>query len=278
MNASVVLSLPYRRVGAGRGMAWWGQGWRSFMHAPLAWLGMSAALLVGAMILQVLPLGGALAQWLTMPLFTLGAVFASVLRRRWLRARSITPQGLAVEADNDGALGDSSRQWSTRIGALLLASLLVLLCMGMLLLVFGVLMAAVLGISLLKLQTVAHLMASSPEAAFASVGLGAGTLLVAVLLILATLFFASVAFWFVGTLVALGGLSAWAAVRLSVRAALANVGALLVFSLLLIPFSIAAMIPMGLGLLVLLPVISGASYASYDDVFGSASQPSPGQP
>ena len=269
MNPSMAISLPYRRVGAARGAAWWGQGWRSFLRAPWAWVGLSLALLLGSMLLHMLPLGGAVAQWLAMPLFTLGAVFASVLRRRWLRARSITPDGLAAEADNEGALGESTQKWGSRVGPLLLASLFVLLAVGVLLLVVGLSLAAVFGVGLLRLEGIGHMMEASPGAVLAGVGMGAGAMLAAALLVLLALFVCSVAFWFVGTLVALGGIGPWAAVGLSIRAALANLGALLVFSLLLIPFTILAMIPMGLGMLVLLPVISGASYASYEDVFGT---------
>ncbi len=263
---------PFRHVPASRGIAWWGQGWRSFLRAPWAWVGLSLALLLGSMLLHLLPLGGAVAQWLAMPLFTLGAVFASVLRRRWLRARAITPEGLAAEADNEGALGESSQQWGTRIGPLLLASLFVLLAVGVLVLVIGLALAGLFGVGLLRLEAIGHMMEASPGAVMAGVGMGAGALLAAGLLVLLALFLCSVAFWFVGTLVALGGVAPWTAVGLSVRAALANLGALLVFSVLLIPFTILAMIPMGLGMLVLLPVISGASYASYDDVFGAAPQ------
>ncbi len=270
------MDLPYRCVPASRGLAWWGQGWRSFLRAPWAWVGLSVLLLVGSMLLHLLPLlGGLVAQWLAMPLFTLGAVFASVLRRRWQRARSITPEGLAAEADNEGALGESSQQWGARIGPLLLASLLVLIAAGALVLLLGLLLAALFGVGLLRLESIGHMMAASPAAVLAGVGMGAGALLLAALVVLLALFVCSVAFWFVGTLVALGGVAPWDAVRLSVRAAFANLGALVVFSILLIPFSVLAMIPMGLGLLVLLPVISGASYASYDDVF-AAGAPSPG--
>ena len=264
--------LPFRHVPASRGIAWWGQGWRSFLRAPWAWVGLSLALLVGSMLLHLLPMGGVLAQWLAMPLFTLGAVFASVLRRRWLRARSITPDGLAAEADNDGALGESSQKWGSRFGSLLLASLFVLCVAGAMVLLLGLVLAGFFGVGLLRLESIGHMMEASPGAVLAGVGMGAGALLSAGLLVLLALFLCSVAFWFVGPLVALGGAGPWVAVRLSVRAALHNLGALLVFSVLLIPFTVLAMIPMGLGMLVLLPVISGASYASYDDVFGAAAQ------
>jgi uncharacterized membrane protein len=100
-------------------------------------------------------------------------------------------------------------------------------------------------------------------------GLGAGMFVLAGLLVLLVLLACSVAFWFVGTLVALGGLGAWQAIRVSVRAGFANLGALVVFTLLLIPLAVVATLALGLGWLVLPAVISAASYASYEDVFGA---------
>jgi uncharacterized membrane protein len=268
MNAVPNPVAPYRRVPASHGASWWVQGWRSFLRAPWAWAGLSLALVVCSVILHKLPMGGALAQWLSMPVFTLGAVFASVLRRRWARARSITPEGLAAEADNEGAFGESSRQWSSRLGTLLLASLLVLLAIVAVLLVLGLALSLLFGVGLMHMEAIGHMMEASPGAVMAGIGMGAGTMVLGALLVLAALLACSVAFWFVGTLVALGGLGAWDAIRLSARAAFANLGALVVFTLLLIPLGIAATLPVGLGWLVLLPMISGASYASYDDVFG----------
>ncbi len=269
MNAVPPSFPPYRRVPASHGASWWAQGWHSFMRAPWAWVGLTAALLAGGLILHLLPLGGALAQWLSMPLFTLGAVFASVLRRRWARARSITPEGLAVGADNEGAFGESSHQWSSRLGTLLVASLLVLLSILAVLLVVGLALSLIFGVGLLHMEAIGHMMEASPGAVMAGIGMGAGAMVLGALLVLVALLVCSVAFWFVGTLVALGGLGAWDAIRLSARAAFANLGALVVFTLLLFPLSIVATIPAGIGWLVLLPMISGASYASYDDVFGA---------
>lgn len=268
MEMLPLAARPFRHVPAARGAAWWGQGWRSFRHAPWAWVGMSVVLLLGSMVLHALPLGGVLAQWLMMPLFSLGALFAAVLHRRWMRARSITPQGLAVEADNEGALAESSRRWSARIGPLLLSSLLVLLLLGALLLVLGAGLATLFGVSLYRLHGMEQMMQASPGAVLAGIGMGAGLFLAAGLFVLLVLYLGSVAFWFVGTLVAIGGVGPWTAVRLSARAGWANLGALTVFTVLLVLFSLLLPLTLGLGLLVLLPVLSAASYASYDEVFG----------
>ena len=275
MNQSNFSRLPLRHVPASRGVAWWGEGWRSFLRAPWAWLGLSLALFVISMLLHLFPLGGVLTQWLNLPLFALGAVFASVLDRRWRYQRGITPPGQVAEADSEGAFGESSRQWGSRLGSLMLASLLVLLFIvlgGLLLvLVFG----AMFGFGMFSPEAFEHLFQGSPGAMMAGMGMRIGMVMGVGLLVLLLLFLASAVFWFVGTLVALAGVGPWDAIRLSTRAALGNLGALLVFTLLLVPFGILAMIPMGLGLLVLLPVLSGASYASFDDVFGASPQAAP---
>jgi uncharacterized membrane protein len=264
--------LAFRRVRVSRGVAWWGLGWRSFLLAPWVWIGLSVVFLLSFIVLHALPLGGLLAQWLSLPLISLGAVFASVLRQRWARARSITPQGLAVEPDQEGALAESSRRWSPRIGALLLVSMLVLLTLFVLLAGLGVVAVTGFGLSVARLHALMASTDALPLAQIGSLGLGIGVVMLFLVLLLAVLLLANVAFWFVGTLVAIGGATPWVAVRLSMRAGFANVGALLVFTLILMALSMLLPLTAGLGVLVLLPVISGASYASYDEVFGPGAQ------
>ncbi|MDE2121140.1 MAG: hypothetical protein KGJ64_10640 [Betaproteobacteria bacterium] len=270
MTSSAAADLHFRHVPASRGVAWWGEGWRNFLRAPWVWLGLSLLLLLLTMLLHMFPLGGVLVQWLNLPLFALGAVFASVLQRRWRYQSGITPPGQTTEADNEGAFGESSRRWGSRLGPLMLASLLVLLLITAAVVLLMVVLGVVFGVGLLDPQAIEHMFQGSPGEMMAGMGMRIGMMLGLALLVLLLLFVASALFWFVGTLVALGGLGPWHAVRLSARAGLRNLGALVVFSLLLVPFGILAMIPMGLGLLVLLPVLSGASYASFDDVFGAA--------
>lgn len=267
------LSQPaFRHVPVSRGMAWWVEGWRNFLRAPWAWLGLSLVLFVVSALLHLLPFGGVLSQWLTLPLFALGAVFASVLRQRWQQQRRITPPGQVAEPDNEGAFGESSRRWSARIGPLMAASLLVLLLIILACLLLALAFGLVFGFGLLSPQAVEQWFQGSPGAMMAGMGMRIGLMLGLGLCVLVLVFLASTLFWFVGTLVALAGLRPWAAIRLSARAAMHNIGAILVFSILLVPFSILAMIPMGLGMLVLLPVLSGASYASFDDVFGAGAE------
>ncbi|OIQ86926.1 hypothetical protein GALL_312220 [mine drainage metagenome] len=270
MNPSA--DMPFRRVPAGQALVWWGEGWKSFLRAPLPWTGMSLAMLVLLLVLRALPLGGLLSQWLSLPLFALGVVFAAFLHKRWIQARTITPQGIPVEPEVEGTFSESAQYWKTRIGPLLLVSVLVLVLGGAFGAVLVLGLGALFGVGLASMGALSHLM--TPGAGMmAGVGAMAGGMFTLMLLALLAIFLVSVAFWFVNTLVVLGGVQPWDAIRLSFKAGFANFGAIMLFTLLLIPIGFVAMIPFGLGLLVLLPVISGASYASYQDVFGTPIQP-----
>ena len=76
------------------------------------------------------------------------------------------------------------------------------------------------------------------------------------------------AWWFAVPLVALNGAKPLDALKASFAASWANVGALLVYGLIFLVLAILASIPMGLGWLVLAPVATGASFASWREVFG----------
>ena len=269
-----VPALAFRRVSAGSGLRWWAEGWRSFMQAPLPWMGLAVALLVLLWLLGELPLGGLLSQWLSLPLLALGVIFSARLRRHAARARAITPAGMPLEPENAGALSASGKVWTSRIGPLLLASLLVLALGGAIGAVIVMGLGALFGLGLASFGAFAKLMTPGVGMA-AGMGAVAGSVMTLLLLILLALYLFSVAFWFVNTLVALGGVPPWEAIKLSARAGFANLAPITLFTVLLLPISLLAMLPMGLGLLALFPVLSGASYASYHEVFGGndASEP-----
>ncbi|MGC8703407.1 MAG: hypothetical protein ACP5RV_10800 [Thiomonas sp.] len=265
----VIPSDPtFRRVPAGAGLRWWGEGWRAFTRAPLPWVGLALGFFVLMWLLGRFPLGGLLSQWLSLPLLALGVLFAAALRRRLGQARTITPSGMPLEPNNDGALSASGRVWTQRIGPLLLASLLVLALGGVVGAVIVIGLGALFGIGLGSLGAFAKMMTPGMGMA-AGMGALAGSIMTLMLLLLLVLYLFSVAFWFVNTLVALGSVSPWNAVKLSVGAGFANLAPITLFTLLLLPISLLAMLPMGLGLLVLFPVLSGASAASYFEVFGA---------
>ena len=99
-------------------------------------------------------------------------------------------------------------------------------------------------------------------------GLAAGSLALGLLVWLILSVLLGMAFWFAPALVVLRGLAPIDAMKTSLGACLQNFVAFLVFGILSAVAGFVAMLPMGLGMIVLVPVMIGAAYASYLDVFG----------
>jgi uncharacterized membrane protein len=97
-------------------------------------------------------------------------------------------------------------------------------------------------------------------------GLGVGMLL-AMLLMSTIGLLLSMAFFYAVPLIMFAAAKPVAALKSSFAACLANILPLLLFSVVYIVLAAVAVIPFGLGLLVLLPVTFGAVYASYRDVY-----------
>lgn len=254
----------YRSVGAGRAMAWWGEGWRGFVAAPLPWIGLAMALLVALFGLRHLPFGHLLYELLLAPLFAFGTVYASRLRRS--RERTDLPLGVDPVDVDGGTVVETAQVWIGRLGPLLLASALVLLLTGVAAFAL-VLVASAAGLSLVGFAAMGSMMAGGGMMGLMG-ALSGGMLLTMLAAVLGALALNTV-FWFVWPLVAIGGVAPWDAIVLSARAGLANLGALTVFNLLFFLFLILALVPLGFGLFVLLPTLAAASYAAYDDVFGA---------
>lgn len=75
------------------------------------------------------------------------------------------------------------------------------------------------------------------------------------------------AIWFMPVLVAFHDMSLLAALRAGFAACAGNFGAFLAFGFVMMLLHFLALLPLGLGLPLLLPVVIGAMYASYRDVY-----------
>lgn len=109
------------------------------------------------------------------------------------------------------------------------------------------------------------LLAGGPAALLGAGGLGVAFLaLIADLVIAAALW---LALFFAVPLVMLDAVAPVDALQLSVQANLRNIMPWLVFSLILIPLTVLALIPFGLGLLLLCPVVGAAMLRAYEETF-----------
>lgn len=100
-----------------------------------------------------------------------------------------------------------------------------------------------------------------------------GVLMLIAFLALVGLMFHMLAMWLSPALVLLNKLPAWDAYWLSLRAGLLNWRALTLMGLIGAMLLFAAMMPMMLGLIVLIPVMLISSYCAYEDLFPASTLP-----
>jgi uncharacterized membrane protein len=97
---------------------------------------------------------------------------------------------------------------------------------------------------------------------------GAGlTMVLASLIVVALLLPVMMAMWFAPVLVVFHELGAWEAMKQSFSGCLKNILPFLWYSVLLVLLSILAAIPIGLGFLILWPVIMASLYTAYRDIY-----------
>jgi len=245
-DAPVLLDKP-RHLDAGAGMRWVSQAWTLFKARPGLWVGMGVVLFGLMIILSLIPGLN----------FLLSLGFAVVVAG-WVIG--------AYELDENQNLEFTHlfAGFQRNVGQLLLLGLFYLLAViGLVFAVvflFGAVMATVFGsLSPIDIWSVsAHGdVWSSPMIVVA---------LLAFLVFLALIVPLVMAIWFAPALVALHAMPAIDAMKLSFQACWANIMAFLVYGLVLVGLSILALLTLGLGYLVLLPVIYITYYTSYRDV------------
>lgn len=240
------LRLP-RHLPAGEGSAFWGEAWRIFCAAPLVWMLIVIAYLAISIVLSIIPVIGSLAHLVLTPVFVGGMMLGCHALAR----------GEPLEFAHLFAGFDSRR-----IGPLAVLGMFALA----IIIASGILLAAGAFMTIGMSGLGALLDYGNPRA-FTSAA-GAGILgLVLLVLIIATL--GGMAFWFAPALVAIDGVEPVAAMKASFEACLANLGPLLVYGLVYIGLAIVASIPLGLGWLVLGPMMAGSCYASWRRVFAA---------
>ena len=241
---------PARHLDAGAGAAWWGEAWRIFCAAPLPWLGILVVFVVLSIGLTMIPVVGSLASTVLTPVFAGGVMLGC---QALAEGRPLT-------------IGHLFEGFQGRRFAPLLTLGLVLLA------VFFVIALAMVGTVFLTLGAsgLAALMdfsASQPIDYAALWSTGAAIFVVAVVAIIVSLLVAT-AFWFAPALVVLNGEPPLRALSKSFVASWQNVGAFVIYGLVYLGLAIVASIPVGLGWLVLGPMVVGSCYAGWRTIFG----------
>lgn len=241
-------SAEPRAVAAGRGLAWWSEAWQLFTAGAGMWVALLIVLFIVFTLLGLVPMVGGLATALLVP------VFAGSLM---LTARKAAG-GAAPEAGDLFAACRNHLNPLLVLGALNVTATLLL---GGLATALG--LGAVVGV-------IAGGANSSPGAVMAALGAGMAALFV--LLVLGLVL--AMALWFAPSLVVFRGTPPVAALGASLRASLKNIAPFTLYGLAYIAAAILATIPLGLGWIVLVPVLVLTVYTSYRDVFGDDAPPS----
>jgi len=230
-----------RNLAASQALDWLAAGWRTFLKAPGLWLVQALAYIVVLFALGLVPLLGWAAVLVAFPILSAGMVAGAAELESGRRLRF-------------GHLFEGLRRHAAN---LLMVGLFYLL--GGLL--AGLIAAAIGGSAVLTGYILG---------ALAGVGLAIGGVMLASAVFTVLWVGLIMALWFAPALVLLHDVAPLEAMRLSVNACTHNLPCFGLLALMLYVLIWVAMLPAGLGMLVLVPVLAGALHASYLDAFGEA--------
>jgi uncharacterized membrane protein len=235
------LSAPIRTrdVPARRGPGWLAGGWSIFRGRPLVWMGMGAGWIVITLGLVMVPIVGGIAANVLQPVFF--ASFALAARKQ--------EQGGAVEMSDLFSGFRRPLMPLANLGAILLLAELA---------IFALL--ALLGLPGLS----ANEQGMVSMADFARELQGKEWILLLGLVLTAIV---KGALWFAPAVLAFHEMTTAHAVRWSLYAALSNLGAMALYGLVLTIAMAAAILPWGLGLMIVIPVMVASTYVGYREVF-----------
>ena len=239
-------SVPAASLAASRGASWIGEGWRLFVAAPGMWIAALLIWMVIQILLSLVPVLGSIGGVLLGPSFAIGMLAF---------AHGISSTGSAD-------LSTLFAGFKDKLGALVVLGLL-----NFVLLLAVAAIGCILLLTIIGTTAFSHF--SSPEqmmSAFLSGGML--KLLLMLLFVFALLAVVLSAYLYAPGLVFFANQSAGEAMKQSFVACWRNWAPLLVMGLIAIVMFIIGGVTFGIALLVVLPVLLAANYASFKDMFG----------
>lgn len=234
-------------IDAGRATAWYGYGFDQFKANAGVWIGMVVVLFLIMMVLAFVPVLGSLASNLLMPVFFGGLMLACQAQKE---GRTVTFDFLFAG-------------FKDKFGPLALLGLFWMIAILLITVVAGIFAALLFGGAI----ATGALTGAGMSGGAGLLGLGITAILGFALVAIIISIPMAMAIWFAPALVVFHNVAPIDALMTSLKASLKNWVAFLVFFVLYIVFAIIATIPLGLGWLVLGPVLIGAMYAAYRDIF-----------
>lgn len=217
---------------------WLLEGWAMFIANPGVWIGSTVLLMVMVLAIAIVPVFGQIAVNLLLPVFAGGLVLMG--RRQASGEQAEIADLFAGFRHNAGGL--------VMVGVFYTAGIFGIAFLAALLISGGVLGGVVTG----------HV---------AGFGIAVGGMMLAGLLVFLLSIPVIMATWFAPALVFLNDMQPVPAMKASFAAGLKNWLPMVIFGLILVVALFFATLPAGLGFLLLVPVFSGAVYASYRDIF-----------
>jgi uncharacterized membrane protein len=226
-------------VSIGQGAVWIGSGWGYFKSSPLAWIGAMVVWFIISMVLGFIPFLGGIVSILIGPVITAGFMYG------------------CSEQDAGGEFSVSHlfAGFSSNVGQLILVAVFYFIEMVVVMAVLGAIAIMLFG----------GIAAFEDPEAMSNVGFGAviALFLVAMLLMIPVM----MTYLFAPALVMLDEFSALEAMKLSFVGCLKNIPPFIVYVLLSLVLVMVGSIPFGLGLLVVMPMLTAAIYAAYRDIY-----------
>ena len=234
--------MEIRSVKAGNGWQWIVDGFGLFRKSPVIWVTLFFVYLLIGMLLTVIPVVGAIVLNLLAPVFMAGFM---------LGCKAIE-DGEELEINHLFAGFKHNTPQLITVGGLYLVGVIVIV--GVIFVVGG-------GAAFSPMSDV-HALEKDPAAS-------SGVLLAAIAG-LTTLIPLIMAYWFAPPLVVFQNMKAAEAMKASFFACLRNILPFIVYSLISMVLMLLAAIPIGLGLLVMIPTMTASLYVSYKDIFNPA--------
>ncbi len=224
-----------RMVGIGRGSSWLGEGFGYFKQSAGAWIGTCIVGFVIMIVLSIIPLVN---------------IFAGLLTYVWLGGLMI---GLRAQDEGESfQVSHLFAGFSYRFGALLgLGAILFVVSMAIAFATFGSMYWSMVG-------------GGFDPAAIEN---GMTDIVLPMLIMMLVMIPLFMAVWFAPVLIVSHDVSIFKAMSLSFKACLKNFLPFFLYGILLFILLMVGMIPLGLGLLVVVPMLYGSIYSSYKDIF-----------
>jgi hypothetical protein len=222
---------------ASRGAGWLADAFQLFRRQPLGWIGLCVGWLVIWFALLVVPL--------------LGPVLANLLQPVFFASFAIA--AFKQTAGERVTMGELFSGFRRNLRALVNVGLIMMLAQ-----LASVFLMKALGLPGWPADKAFDLVEYAELLRESSWIVACGFVVMAL---------ASGALWFAPQLIVFHDMATSHAIRWSVYAALANIGPMLVYGALLVLLLVLAWIPLGIGLLVMLPVMVISTYTGYREVF-----------